>query len=130
MAIRLGRLDVERLLPAEQAGCVVICMIALVSCKDRNVGSQSTQPSVSIVTTTPQAPPQAAPMMTPRPPNTTYKTPKGYVPDAATAIKIAEAVWTPIYGEETLKNEKPFTAHLVKGMWIVSLRWGGVLVKN
>ncbi len=41
------------------------------------------------------------------------------MPDAATAIKIAEAVWTPIYGEEKLKRERPFTAQLVKGVWIV-----------
>jgi hypothetical protein len=57
--------------------------------------------------------------MTPRPPDTTHKPKEGYVPDAATAIKIAEAVWIPIYGEETLKNEKPFTAQLVNGVWIV-----------
>ena len=59
------------------------------------------------------------PAMTPYPPNTTYKPKEGYVPDAATAIKIAEAVWIPIYGEETLKDERPFTAHLVNGVWIV-----------
>jgi len=67
----------------------------------------------------PQSAPQAAPMMTPYPPNTSYKPSKGYVPDAATAIKIAEAVWIPIYGKETLKDERPFTADLVNGIWIV-----------
>jgi hypothetical protein len=63
--------------------------------------------------------PQATSQTTPYPPNTTYKPPKGYVPEAATAIRIAEAVWIPIYGEETLKDEKPFKAHLVNGVWIV-----------
>jgi hypothetical protein len=29
-----------------------------------------------------------------------YKPAQGYVPDAATAIKIAVAVWEPIYGQE------------------------------
>src|SRR5262245_33880238 len=119
--MRLYRSDFERFPPIAQAVCAVIFLIALGSCKDRNVVSHSPQPSASasIVTTTPQAPPQAAPVMTHYPPNTSYKPPKGYVPDAATAIKIAEAVWIPIYGEETLKDEKPFTAHLVNGVWIV-----------
>jgi hypothetical protein len=50
----------------------------------------------------------------------------GFVPDAATAIKIAEAVWLPIYGKEVL-NEKPYTARLIgKDVWVVegSLRKG------
>src|SRR5262245_12513240 len=117
--MKVYRSDFERFPRAEQAVCAVIFLIALVSCKDRNIGSHSPQPSASNVATTPQSPPQAAPMMTPYPPNTSYKPPKGYVPDAATAIKIAEAVWTPIYRQETLKNEKPFTAQLVNGVWIV-----------
>jgi len=56
----------------------------------------------------------------------------GYVPDEATAIKIAEAVWYPIYGKE-INNEKPFKAMLKDGTWIVtgSLpegRLGGVAI--
>ena len=43
----------------------------------------------------------------------------GYVPDAKTAIRIAEAVWIPIYGEETLADEKPFVAILEEGVWYV-----------
>lgn len=43
----------------------------------------------------------------------------GFVPDAATAIRIAEAVWLPIYGE-TVLTEKPFEARLIgKGVWVV-----------
>ena len=43
----------------------------------------------------------------------------GLVPDAKTAISIAVAVWTPIYGEATLEDEKPFTATLTNGVWNV-----------
>lgn len=37
----------------------------------------------------------------------------GYVPDKETAIKIAEAIWLPIYGNE-IYNYKPFIAELSK----------------
>lgn len=40
----------------------------------------------------------------------------GYVPDAATAIKIAVAVWEPIYGEAKISEEKPYRAVLHDGM--------------
>ena len=43
----------------------------------------------------------------------------GYVPDAATAIKIAVAVWTPMYGEEQIASEKPYRATLSNGVWFV-----------
>ncbi len=43
----------------------------------------------------------------------------GFVPDAATAVKIAEAVWTPIYGEKEIAEQKPFKATLNKGVWTV-----------
>lgn len=43
----------------------------------------------------------------------------GYVPNEATAIKIAEAIWLPIYGEEIYKH-KPFKAELIEGkVWRV-----------
>jgi hypothetical protein len=48
-----------------------------------------------------------------------YKPTQGYVPDAATAIKIAVAVWEPIYGQEKISQEKPYKAVLVSGIWIV-----------
>ncbi len=42
-----------------------------------------------------------------------------YVPDEETAIKIAEAIWLPIYGEEVLES-KPFVAKLVGDtVWLV-----------
>lgn len=44
---------------------------------------------------------------------------KGYVPDEITAIRIAEAVWLPIYGDAIYKN-RPFFARLVDDkVWIV-----------
>lgn len=47
------------------------------------------------------------------------RTPRDYVPDAITAIKIAEAIWLPIYGNEIYK-EKPFIARLKdSAIWIV-----------
>jgi len=57
----------------------------------------------------------------------------GYVPDAKTAIKIAVAVWEPIYGEEQIAKQKPYQATLTNGVWNVtgslpSLSVGGVAV--
>jgi len=47
-------------------------------------------------------------------------TPKeGFVPDAATAAAIAEAVWLPIYGESEIKEQRPYRARLKAGVWIV-----------
>ena len=43
----------------------------------------------------------------------------GFVPDEKTAIKIAEAVWIPIYGERQIQSEKPFVASLKNGVWTV-----------
>lgn len=46
--------------------------------------------------------------------------PNGYVPDAKTAIRIAVAVWSPIYGEKQIQSEKPFHASLKHGVWTVT----------
>ena len=43
----------------------------------------------------------------------------GFVPDEATAGRIAEAVWTPIWGEEHIRAEKPFVATLNGDVWTV-----------
>lgn len=42
-----------------------------------------------------------------------------YVPDEATAIKIADAIWVGIAGEEKVKSVRPFTAQLENGIWEV-----------
>ncbi len=50
---------------------------------------------------------------------------KGFVPNAETAINIAEAVWLPIYGT-SIYQRKPFSAKLENDVWIVK----GSLPKN
>lgn len=47
-----------------------------------------------------------------------YVPKEGYVPNADTAIKIAEAVWLPIYGKG-INDMKPFKATLKGGVWTV-----------
>jgi len=42
----------------------------------------------------------------------------GFVPNAATAIKIAEAVWFPIYGK-SIYTKKPYKVSLKNNIWIV-----------
>lgn len=43
-----------------------------------------------------------------------------YVPDSITAIKIAEAIWLPIYGQ-SIYNKQPFIAKLISdSIWIVT----------
>lgn len=49
-----------------------------------------------------------------------YRPKDGFVPDEKTAIRVAEAVLTPIYGEKQIKSEEPFSAKLHSGTWIVS----------
>jgi hypothetical protein len=44
---------------------------------------------------------------------------EGFVPHSKTAIAIAEAVLAPIYGEERINTQRPFTAKLVRDVWIV-----------
>jgi hypothetical protein len=50
----------------------------------------------------------------------TVKPEAGYVPDEETAIKIAIAVWLPIYGKDSIEAEKPYKAILKDGVWYVS----------
>jgi hypothetical protein len=50
----------------------------------------------------------------------------GFVPDERTAVRIAEAVLSPIYGEETIVHERPFHATLNNGVWTVE----GSLAQN
>ncbi len=48
-----------------------------------------------------------------------YMPPEGYVPDSATAVRIAEAVWIPIYGERHIRRERPYGAMLRDSVWHV-----------
>ena len=45
---------------------------------------------------------------------------EGYVPTAVAAIAVAEAVLIPVYGEKTILDERPFSAVLKDGVWIVT----------
>jgi hypothetical protein len=44
----------------------------------------------------------------------------GYVPDSKTAVRIAEAVLAPVYGEEKINAGRPFNAELKDGVWTVT----------
>lgn len=46
--------------------------------------------------------------------------PRGFVPDSATAVRIAVAVWIPIYGAAQIRSEQPFVASLKNGVWTVT----------
>jgi hypothetical protein len=49
----------------------------------------------------------------------TYQPATGYVPDSNTAVAIATAVLTPIYGKDKIDAEKPWHTGLKDGVWIV-----------
>ena len=51
--------------------------------------------------------------------NHNYVPDAGFVPDEQTAIQIAAAVLTPIYGEEAVKHQRSFAATLKDGVWTV-----------
>jgi NTF2 fold immunity protein len=54
--------------------------------------------------------------------NTFAQTPQpkdGYIPDSTTAVRVGEAVLTPIYGKQDVTAEEPFKADLRDGVWIV-----------
>jgi hypothetical protein len=48
-----------------------------------------------------------------------WKPKDGFVPDEKTAIAIAVAVWTPIYGEKEINGERPYIARLEGDVWRV-----------
>lgn len=50
----------------------------------------------------------------------------GFVPDSATAIRIAEAVLIPIYGASVIDDQRPLAATLHAGIWTVT----GTLMPN
>jgi len=51
-----------------------------------------------------------------------YVPPNGFVPDSATAVNIAVAVWAPIYGANDCQTppEQPVAAMLEDGVWTVT----------
>jgi hypothetical protein len=44
----------------------------------------------------------------------------GFVPNAETAVKIAEAVLIPVYGEKKISEERPFQATQQHNIWRVT----------
>jgi hypothetical protein len=94
---------------------VIIILGVATSCQRKQVGvaekrvDQSAAKSVSKVVE-----PSNGPSGTSIPPE------KGYVPDEQTAITIAVAVWTPIYGKSQIEKEKPYRAKLSNGVWTVT----------
>ncbi|SRR6266498_3388177 len=55
-----------------------------------------------------------------QPSQRSYIPPNGFVPDSATAVRIAVAVWIPIYGEHQIISKHPFVAKLDKDVWTVT----------
>jgi hypothetical protein len=49
-----------------------------------------------------------------------YVPPDGFVPTAQTAIAVAEAVLTPVYGKDQIESERPFKAVLNGNVWVVT----------
>jgi|SRR5579862_2942988 len=45
--------------------------------------------------------------------------PNGFVPDEKTAIRVAEALLIPIFGEKRIDSERPFSAELNGDIWVV-----------
>jgi hypothetical protein len=43
----------------------------------------------------------------------------GLVPDKETAIRIAEAIFFPIYGEKTIRAQRPYKVRLKDGKWTI-----------
>ena len=56
----------------------------------------------------------------------TVKPKNGFVPTRGTAVRIAEAVLIPIYGERNIQKQKPLNASLKGNVWRVT----GTLPKN
>lgn len=48
-----------------------------------------------------------------------YVPPNGIIPDSSTAIKVSVVILSKIYGRKRIESEKPFTAILKGGYWIV-----------
>jgi hypothetical protein len=54
--------------------------------------------------------------------------PNGFVPDSITAIRIAVAIWTPIYGAAQIERQQPYITRrcaTVCGPWSARYRAGG-----
>jgi hypothetical protein len=98
---------------------VVFVMVLSTACKtevaSRKPDQIKNQPGTNVNTS------QQTPIASPSESKTeSFKPKNGYVPNEQTAIAIAVAVWTPIYGREQIESEKPFKATLKNGVWTVT----------
>jgi hypothetical protein len=48
-----------------------------------------------------------------------YIPPKGFVADSITAVRVAEAVLIPIWGDQDIAEQRPLAARLRNGVWII-----------
>ena len=78
-----------------------------------------TQTQTSPVAQPQQATSQPALRTDPAPKPHSVQPELGMVPDEATAVAIALAVWRPIYGEQHIARKAPFHARLADGEWTV-----------
>jgi len=51
--------------------------------------------------------------------STDRRLPQPLIPDEITATGVAEAVLFKIYGEETIKDERPYETFLIDGYWVI-----------
>src|SRR5437879_8979713 len=47
--------------------------------------------------------------------------PNGFVPDSGTAVRVAVAVWIPIYGASQIRSEQPYVATLKQPCFMSSM---------
>lgn len=97
-----------------------LCLLALAACRARSPAAGET-----VVASGRSAAVDTLEAQRPRP--ASYVPPNGFVPDSLTAVRIAVAVWMPIYGAKQIRDEAPYHAKLSGGIWTVegSLNCGG-----
>lgn len=49
-----------------------------------------------------------------------YRPKSGFIPNQETAVKVAEAILIPVYGEKQVVSERPYQAQLDGDVWTVS----------
>ncbi len=88
--------------------CTILLALALAACQGKqaqsSAGEEASPPGKQVKTESGEK---------------TFIPDEGYVPDEKTAIRIAVAVWEPIYGETHIADEKPYHATLKNGVWTV-----------
>jgi len=68
---------------------------------------------------TEEPPPQPAGDLVPGARGPSFVPRAGMIPDSLTAVRVAEAVLTPVYGLQEVEGQRPLVATLVDSVWIV-----------